>query len=254
MKKSVMKYILPLFLLLISLGAKAQFVGDVAGIEAGISEHKAVQYALDARTLVAQACLTMHKKAMKSNKNMKNAADSLDQYLGCINVMNVVLSSLQTGFSVYNTYNTVQDYMPKYLKLINEFVNRITTEKKIYAGDMTVVDIGKTTYSNIQTHVNNIYRHLASLALDIKFASAYQINLDIQAINAELVAIQHDVRRLYNETYSYIRLRYTFYKSCLFEKFSSRQEEKLILGNRALRHWYNAGYNAIGLPDKYSKK
>ena len=153
------KVILMLLLYFVSSNTiKAQLVPDVATIEAYIRDHKKQRAILYARSVLEESNKLLHKTSAATNRNYKDINVELDKYERAFDVLDLVLSSVQTGFGVYKTCDVVKDKLGKYEKLIKEYKDKVLLRGKIESADTLLLTVNARAIKNIQTEVKNIWQ------------------------------------------------------------------------------------------------
>ena len=100
----------------------------------------------------------LHKTSAATNRNYKDINVELDKYERAFDVLDLVLSSVQTGFGVYKTCDVVKDKLGKYEKLIKEYKDKVLLRGKIESADTLLLTVNARAIKNIQTEVKNIWQ------------------------------------------------------------------------------------------------
>ena len=238
------KVILMLLLYFVSSNTiKAQLVPDVATIEAYIRDHKKQRAILYARSVLEESNKILHKTSAATNRNYKDINVELDKYERAFDVLDLVLSSVQTGFGVYKTCDVVKDKLGKYEKLIKEYKDKVLLRGKIESADTLLLTVNARAIKNIQTEVKNIWQDFVIIG---GYASG-QVNCTtatlifiVESIGNSLQKIQDIVNNAYFQTWQFIQVRTSYWKSALYRSKTIKQ-----IATDAIEKWMENG-NIIG--------
>ena len=102
--------------------ALAQIVpNDIPTIEAYINDHKKQRSLLLARATMEESNALLHKVSKVTHREYRDINLELDKYTRAFDIIDLVYSTVSTGFNVYRTYDNVSEKIVKYKALLEEF-------------------------------------------------------------------------------------------------------------------------------------
>lgn len=122
------RYQLTAVLLVLFLGMPckllAQVPRDIPTIEAYINDHKKQRSLLLARSVLEESNQLLHQASEVTNREYRNINIEVDKYTRAFDIIDLVYSTVSTGFNVYRTYDDVSDKLGKYKELLSEYNKR----------------------------------------------------------------------------------------------------------------------------------
>lgn len=221
------KKVFMLFLYFVpSISIQAQLVPDVATIEAYIRDHKRQRAILYARSVLEESNKLLHKASAATNRNYKEINVELDKYERAFDVLDLVLSSVQTGFGVYKTCETVNDKLKKYKDLIKEYKEKVLLRGKIESADTLLLTVNARAISSISTEVDDTWQNFLVIAGytsgKVNCTTATLIFI-VESIDNSLRKIRNIVNNAYFRTWEFIQVRTSYWKSALFRSKTIKQ-------------------------------
>ena len=112
--------------------ALAQIVpNDIPTIEAYINDHKKQRSLLLARATMEESNALLHKVSKVTHREYRDINLELDKYTRAFDIIDLVYSTVSTGFNVYRTYDNVSEKIVKYKALLEEFNEKIIQRGRI---------------------------------------------------------------------------------------------------------------------------
>ena len=235
------KVVLILFICLsFSKTATAQIVPrDIPTIEAYIYDHKQQRSLLLARATLEESNALLHKASKVSNKEYKDINIELDRYTRAFDIIDLVYSTVSTGFNVYRTYDNISDKIGKYKDMLEEFNDKIIQRGRIETADTLLLAVNGRAIGNIAEECQNLYSSvlvLAAYASGKVCCTTASLMLMIDNINKSLDRIKAIVNSAYYQTWKFIKARTSYWKSELYRSKTMRE-----VATDAFERWLEAG-------------
>lgn len=242
MKGSVLRISLLLFCLLIfgSKTIKAQVVPrDIPAVEAYINDHKKQRSLLLARSTLEASNGILHKASKVTNKEYKDINVELDKYTRAFDVIDLVYSTVSTGFNVYRTYDNVSDKIGKYKTMLSEFNDKIVKRGRIESADTLLLFVNARAIGNLAEECENLYTSVAVIAAyatgKVSCTTA-TLTLMVDNINKSLDRIKMIVNSAYYQTWKFIQARTSYWKKEIYRSKTIRE-----MADDALGRWLENG-------------
>ena len=217
-----MKRTMMILLLMISLFpqfAKAQWTFDVVSVEAYINDHKKQRSLLLARSVLEESNQLLHQASEVTHREYRDINIELDKYTRAFDIIDLVYSTVSTGFNVYRTYDDVSDKLGKYKDLLSEYNKKIIKRKRIESADTLLLTVNARAVRNLSTECRNLYSSVAVLAA---YASGQvsctpaSMMLMVENVNKSLDRIKEIVNAAYFQTWKFIKARTSYWKGELY--------------------------------------
>ena len=162
------RYQLTAVLLVLFLGMQckllAQVPRDIPTIEAYINDHKKQRSLLLARSVLEESNQLLHQASEVTHREYRDINLELDKYTRAFDIIDLVYSTVSTGFNVYRTYDDVSDKLGKYKELLSEYNKKIIKRKRIESADTLLLTVNARAVRNLSTECRNLYSSVAVLA------------------------------------------------------------------------------------------
>lgn len=221
--------------------AKAQWSFDVASIEAYIADHKNQRSLLLARATLEQSNNLLHEYSAETAREYKELNFDLDKYTRAFDVIDVLYQSLRTSLNVYSTYNTVNDRIGDYKRLLTAYNEKVLKRDKVVLSDTLVIRISLRCIDRIADEGKSLYRSVSDLVLYATGAAACSTSdlmMVMESINTSLDNIKKHLNSAYFDTWRYIQVRIGYWKESVY----TPQSRRLIVEG-AFRRWRESGLN-----------
>lgn len=228
-----------LLLTMLPLTSSAQWSFDVATIEAYIKDHKAQRELLQTRTVLEECNKELHDCSRKANTEYKDLNENLDKYTRAFDVISLLYESLHACITVYNTYNTVENRIEDYRKMLADFHDKCLSRGNIVTTDTLILSVNKQMIENIAHESENLYRSVNDLVIYVTgqaSCTTADLILTVSSISSTLDNIQKHLNTAYFETWRYIQVRIGYWKK---QVYRAQTIEDIVHG--ALGRWRHAG-------------
>lgn len=219
---------------------RAQLVPrDIPTIEAYINDHKKQRSLLLARSTLEESNKLLHKASKVTHREYRDVNVELDKYTRAFDVIDLVYSTVSTGFNVYRTYDTVSDKIGKYKTLLSDFNDKIVKRRRIETADTLLLVVNTRAVRNLAAECQNLYTSvsvLAAYASGKVCCTTASMMLMIENINKSLDRIKAIVNTAYFQTWKFIKARTSYWKSELYRSKTIKE-----VANDALGRWMEAG-------------
>lgn len=219
---------------------RAQLVPrDIPTIEAYINDHKKQRSLLLARSTLEESNKLLHKASKVTHREYRDVNIELDKYTRAFDVIDLVYSTVSTGFNVYRTYDTVSDKIGKYKSLLSDFNDKIVRRRRIETADTLLLAVNMRAVRNLAAECQNLYTSvsiLAAYASGKVCCTTASMMLMIENINKSLDRIKAIVNTAYFQTWKFIKARTSYWKSELYRSKTIKE-----VANDALGRWMEAG-------------
>ena len=126
--------------------AEAQIVPrDIPTIEAYINDHKTQRSILLARATLEESNALLHKASKVTNREYRDINIELDKYTRAFDIIDLVYSTVSTGFNVYRTYDNVSEKIGKYRGMLEEYNDKILRRGRIEKPSSTWLGSARTS-------------------------------------------------------------------------------------------------------------
>ena len=237
------RYQLTAVLLVLFLGMPckllAQVPRDIPTIEAYINDHKKQRSLLLARSVLEESNQLLHQASEVTHREYRDINIELDKYTRAFDIIDLVYSTVSTGFNVYRTYDDVSDKLGKYKDLLSEYNKKIIKRKRIESADTLLLTVNARAVRNLSTECRNLYSSVAVLAA---YASGQvsctpaSMMLMVENVNRSLDRIKDIVNAAYFQTWKFIQARTSYWKGELYRSKTLRE-----MAGEALGRWKGAG-------------
>ena len=220
--------------------AKAQVVPrDIPAIEAYINDHKTQRSILLARATLEESNALLHKASKVTNREYRDINIELDKYTRAFDIIDLVYSTVSTGFNVYRTYDNVSEKIGKYRGMLEEYNDKILSRGRIESADTLLLAVNRRAIVNLAGECQNLYSSvcvLAAYATSKVCCTTASLMLMIDNINKSLDRIKDIVNSAYYQTWKFIKARTSYWKSEVYRSKTVRQ-----MATEALDRWMRAG-------------
>lgn len=225
---------------LMPVAVNAQVVPrDVPTIEAYINDHKQQRSLLLARSTLEESNKLLHKASKVTHREYRDVNIELDKYTRAFDVIDLVYSTVSTGFNVYRTYDTVSDKIGKYKSLLSDFNDKIVKRRRFETADTLLLAVNMRAVRNLSAECQNLYSSVAVLAAYASgkvCCTTASMMLMIENINKSLDRIKAIVNTAYFQTWKFIKARTSYWKSELYRSKTIKE-----VANDAFGRWMEAG-------------
>lgn len=237
------RYQLTAVLLVLFLGMQckllAQVPRDIPTIEAYINDHKKQRSLLLARSVLEESNQLLHQASEVTHREYRDINLELDKYTRAFDIIDLVYSTVSTGFNVYRTYDDVSDKLGKYKELLSEYNKKIIKRKRIESADTLLLTVNARAVRNLSAECRNLYSSVAVLAA---YASGQvcctpaSMMLMVENVNKSLDRIKEIVNVAYFQTWKFIKARTSYWKGEFYRSKTIRE-----MAGEALGRWKGAG-------------
>lgn len=235
------KILLVLCLLVFSVKTMtAQVVSrDVAVIESYINDHKKQRSLLLARSTLEASNGILHEASKVTNREYRDINIELDKYTRAFDVIDLVYSTVSTGFNVYRTYDNVSDKIKKYKAMLEEFNDKVVKRGRIESADTLLLTVNARAIGNLAEECENLYASVAVIAAyatgQITCTTA-TLTMMVDNINNSLDRIKKIVNSAYYKTWKFIQARTSYWKSEIYRSKTIKE-----MADDALGRWLENG-------------
>ena len=225
---------------LTSVKTAAQVVPrDPATIEAYINDHKKQRSLLLARSTLEESNKLLHEASKVTHKEYKEINVELDKYTRAFDVIDLVYSTVSTGFNVYRTYDNVSEKIGKYKTMLSDYNDKIVSRGRIESADTLLLAVNVRAVKNLAKECENLYSSVAVLAAYASgkvCCTTATMMLMVENINKSLDRIKDIVNTAYYQTWKFIQARTSYWKAELYRSKTIKQ-----LADEAIGRWMQAG-------------
>lgn len=242
--KRFLRSIYAMVLCLLSLlptKVKAQLVPrDIPTIEAYINDHKQQRSLLLARATLEESNKLLHQASQVTHKEYRDINFQLDKYTKAFDVIDLVYSTVSTGFNVYRTYDNVNEKIGKYKSMLSAYNDKIVRRGRFETADTLLLTVNLRAVKNLTKECENLYSSVAVIA---GYASGKvqcttaSMMLMIEKINKSLDRIKAIVNNAYYQTWKFIQARTSYWKSELYRSKTIKQ-----VAEDAFGRWMESGH------------
>ena len=208
---------------------------DIPTIEAYINDHKKQRSLLLARSTLEESNKLLHKASKATHREYRDINIELDKYTRAFDIIDLVYSTVSTGFNVYRTYDTVSDKIGKYKSLLSDFNDRIVKRVRFETADTLLLSVNMKAVSNIAKECENLYASVSVLAAYASgkiCCTTASMMMMIENINRSLDRIKAIVNSAYFQTWKFIKARTSYWKGELYRSKTLRE-----VANDAFGRW-----------------
>lgn len=226
---------------LLPLQVKAQLVPkDIPTIEAYINDHKKQRSLLLARATLEESNKLLHQASQVTHRDYRDINLELDKYTKAFDVIDLVYSTVSTGFNVYRTYDNVSDKIGKYKTMLSTYNDKIVRRGKFETADTLLLAVNIRAVKNLTKECQSLYSSvvvLAGYASGKVHCTTASMMLMVEKVNKSLDRIKAIVNNAYYQTWKFIQARTSYWKSELYRSKTIRE-----VANDAIERWLEAGH------------
>ena len=212
---------------------------DIPTIEAYINDHKKQRSLLLARATLEESNALLHKASKVTHREYRDINLELDKYTRAFDIIDLVYSTVSTGFNVYRTYDNVSEKIGKYKTMLEDFNEKVIQRGRIETADTLLLTVNARAVVHLAEECQNLYSSVCVLAA---YASGQvccptaSVMLMIDNINKSLDRIKDIVNSAYYQTWKFIQARTSYWKSEIYRSKTIRQ-----VATEAFDRWMEAG-------------
>ncbi len=225
---------------LLPLRTVAQIVPrDPATIEAYINDHKKQRSLLLARSTLEESNKLLHEASKVTHKEYKDVNVELDKYTRAFDVIDLVYSTVSTGFNVYRTYDNVSEKIGKYKTMLSDYNDKIISRGRIESADTLLLAVNVRAVKNLSKECENLYSSVAVLAAYASgkvCCTTATMMMMVENINKSLDRIKDIVNTAYYQTWKFIQARTSYWKAEIYRSKTIKQ-----VADDAIGRWMEAG-------------
>jgi len=230
-----------LFAMFLSMPIKllAQVPRDIPTIEADINDHKKQRSLLLARAVLEESNQLLHQASEVTHREYRDINLELDKYTRAFDIIDLVYSTVSTGFNVYRTYDDVSDKLGKYKDLLSDYNDKIIKRKRIESADTLLLAVNARAVKNLSAECRNLYSSvvvLAAYASGQVCCTPASMMLMVENVNKSLDRIKEIVNAAYFQTWKFIKARTSYWKGELYRSKTIRE-----MAGEALGRWKGTG-------------
>ena len=181
---------------------------DIPTIEAYINDHKKQRSLLLARATLEESNALLHKASKVTHREYRDINLELDKYTRAFDIIDLVYSTVSTGFNVYRTYNNVSEKIGKYKTMLEDFNEKIIQRGRIESADTLLLAVNARAVAHLADECQNLYSSvcvLAAYASGQVCCTTASLMLMIDNINKSLDRIKDIVNNAYYQTWKFIQ-------------------------------------------------
>lgn len=212
---------------------------DPTTIEAYINDHKKQRSLLLARSTLEESNKLLHEASKVTHKEYKDVNVELDKYTRAFDVIDLVYSTVSTGFNVYRTYDNVSEKIGKYKTMLSDYNDKIVSRGRIESADTLLLAVNVRAVKNLAKECENLYSSVAVLAAYASgkvCCTTATMMLMVENINKSLDRIKDIVNTAYYQTWKFIQARTSYWKAELYRSKTIKQ-----VADEAIGRWMQAG-------------
>ena len=212
---------------------------DIPTIEAYINDHKKQRSLLLARATLEESNALLHKVSKVTHREYRDINLELDKYTRAFDIIDIVYSTVSTGFNVYRTYDNVSEKIGKYRTMLSDYNDKIIQRGRIESADTLLLAVNARAVAHLADECQNLYSSvcvIAAYASGKVCCTTGSLMLMIDNINQSLDRIKAIVNNAYYQTWKFIQARTSFWKSELYRYKTIRQ-----MAEDAFDRWREAG-------------
>ena len=210
-----------LFAMFLSMPIKllAQVPRDIPTIEAYINDHKKQRSLLLARSVLEESNQLLHQASEVTHREYRDINLELDKYTRAFDIIDLVYSTVSTGFNVYRTYDDVSDKLGE-------------------SADTLLLAVNARAVKNLSAECRNLYSSvvvLAAYASGQVCCTPASMMLMVENVNKSLDRIKEIVNAAYFQTWKFIKARTSYWKGELYRSKTIQE-----MAGDALGRWKGA--------------
>ena len=212
---------------------------DIPTIEAYINDHKKQRSLLLARATLEESNALLHKASKVTHREYRDINLELDKYTRAFDIIDLVYSTVSTGFNVYRTYDNVSEKIGKYKTMLEDFNEKIIKRGRIESADTLLLAVNARAVAHLAEECQNLYSSvcvLAAYASGQVCCTTASLMLMIDNINKSLDRIKDIVNGAYYQTWKFIQARTSYWKAEIYRSKTIRQ-----MATEAFDRWMEAG-------------
>ena len=216
---------------------------DIPAIEAYINDHKQQRSLLLARATLEESNALLHKASKITHREYRDINLELDKYTRAFDIIDLVYSTVSTGFNVYRTYDNVSEKIGKYKAMLEDYNDLIVKRGRFETADTLLLFVNGRAVVHLAEECQNLYSSvcvLAAYASGKVCCTTASLMLMIDNINKSLDRIKDIVNSAYYQTWKFIKARTSYWKSEIYRSKTIRQ-----VADEAFGRWMEAG-NILG--------
>ena len=187
---------------------KAQIVPrDIPTIEAYINDHKKQRSLLLARATLEESNALLHKASKVTHREYRDINLELDKYTRAFDIIDLVYSTVSTGFNVYRTYDNVSEKIGIRYQEHTAFNEKVIQRGRIESADTLLLAVNARAVAHLAEECQNLYSSvcvLAAYASGKVCCTTASLMLMIDNINKSLDRIKDIVNSAYYQTWKFI--------------------------------------------------
>ena len=210
---------------------------DIPTIEAYINDHKKQRSLLLARATLEESNALLHKASKVTHREYRDINLELDKYTRAFDIIDLVYSTVSTGFNVYRTYDNVSEKIDK--TMLEDFNEKIIQRGRIESADTLLLAVNARAVAHLVEECQNLYSSvcvLAAYASGKVCCTTASLMLMIDNINKSLDRIKDIVNSAYYQTWKFIQARTSYWKAEIYRSKTIRQ-----MATEAFDRWMEAG-------------
>ena len=137
---------------------------DIPTIEAYINDHKKQRSLLLARATLEESNALLHKASKVTHREYRDINLELDKYTRAFDIIDLVYSTVSTGFNVYRTYDNVSEKIGKYKTMLEDFNEKIIQRGRIESADTLLLAVNARAVAHLAEECQNLYSSVCVLA------------------------------------------------------------------------------------------
>ncbi len=213
---------------------------DIPTIEAYINDHKQQRSLLLARATLEESNKLLHRASQVTHRDYRDINLELDKYTKAFDVIDLVYSTVSTGFNVYRTYDNVSDKLGKYKTLLANYNDKIVRRGRFESADTLLLTVNLRAVKNLSKECQNLYSSvvvLAGYASGKVHCTTASMMLMVENVNKSLDRIKDIVNAAYYQTWKFIQARTSYWKSELYRSKTVKE-----MADEAIGRWLEAGH------------
>lgn len=235
--QALLRRLMSVCLIMTYLPVMAQVVTppDPLTIEAYINDHKQQRSLLIVRSALEQGNAVLHRASQATSREYREVSVELDKYTRAFDIIDLVYTTVATGFNVSHTVSSVSQDIGKYRAMLEDFNQKIVRRGRFETADTLLLTTSAQAIDQIAEECQALY----SAVLTLGAYATGQVNcttadlmLMMTQINLSLDRIRTVMHAAWFRTWTYIRARTTYWKRALY-KSKTMQE----IGQEAYERW-----------------
>ena len=181
----------------------------------------------------------LHKASKVTHREYRDINLELDKYTRAFDIIDLVYSTVSTGFNVYRTYDNVSEKIGKYKTMLEDFNEKMIQRGRIESADTLLLAVNARAVANLAEECQNLYSSvcvLAAYASGQVCCTTASLMLMIDNINKSLDRIKDIVNSAYYQTWKFIQARMSYWKAEIYCSKTIRQ-----MATEAFDRWMEAG-------------